>query len=188
MGRERTLDYFLSDAWGGANSRPGAETLTLCGPEHLGWGLYQAAVGRAVAVVARGRRWSLLFLGHVSPSSCPGALPWHYPVSVGGSEKLGPTPQSFWSRSQTFGALCCWPPRTQNMADGAQANPKGFRKKVLVKHPSGWRGPNLRASSSRTSRYVPAPLGWSLPWRGAGLEVGSWLLESISPGRRDLRL
>ncbi|XP_024409857.2 group IIF secretory phospholipase A2 [Desmodus rotundus] len=39
------------------------------------------------------------------------------------------------------------------MADGAQANPKGFRKKVLVRHPSGWRGSNLRASfSSRTSR------------------------------------
>ncbi|XP_057571213.1 group IIF secretory phospholipase A2 [Hippopotamus amphibius kiboko] len=39
------------------------------------------------------------------------------------------------------------------MADGPQANPKGFRKKGLVRHPSGWRGPSLRASSpSRTSR------------------------------------
>ncbi|XP_001501736.1 group IIF secretory phospholipase A2 isoform X1 [Equus caballus] len=39
------------------------------------------------------------------------------------------------------------------MADGAQANPKGFRKKVLVSYPSGRRGPSLRASSpSRTSR------------------------------------
>nr|XP_019566784.1 PREDICTED: group IIF secretory phospholipase A2 [Rhinolophus sinicus] len=39
------------------------------------------------------------------------------------------------------------------MADGAQANPKGFKKKVLVRHPFGWRGPSLRASSAlRTSR------------------------------------
>uniref|UniRef100_A0A8C8YTG6 Phospholipase A2 n=1 Tax=Prolemur simus TaxID=1328070 RepID=A0A8C8YTG6_PROSS len=39
------------------------------------------------------------------------------------------------------------------MADGAQANPKGFRKKVLVRCPSGWRGPSLGASCSlRTSR------------------------------------
>ncbi|KAI5768255.1 PLA2G2F [Gulo gulo luscus] len=39
------------------------------------------------------------------------------------------------------------------MADGAQANPRAFRKKVLVRHPSGWRGPSLRASSPwRTSR------------------------------------
>lgn len=49
------------------------------------------------------------------------------------------------------------------MADGAQANPKGFRKKVLVSYPSGRRGPSLRASSpSRTSRYVPAILGRNL--------------------------
>ncbi|XP_024605748.1 LOW QUALITY PROTEIN: group IIF secretory phospholipase A2 [Neophocaena asiaeorientalis asiaeorientalis] len=39
------------------------------------------------------------------------------------------------------------------MADGAQANPKEFRKKGLVRHPSGWRGPSLRASSPlRNSR------------------------------------
>ncbi|XP_006145486.1 group IIF secretory phospholipase A2 [Tupaia chinensis] len=39
------------------------------------------------------------------------------------------------------------------MADGAHASPKGFRKKVLVRCPSGQRGPSLRASSpSRTSR------------------------------------
>lgn len=129
-----------------------------CRPEPQGWGLHQAAVGR-VEVVVGGRGWSLLFLGHVSPASCPGALPLPDPASVGGSEKLGPTPQSLWSISQTFGALCRWPPRTLNMADGVQANPKGFRKMVLVRHPSGWRGPNLRASSSRTSRYVPAPWG-----------------------------
>ncbi|XP_016070212.1 PREDICTED: group IIF secretory phospholipase A2 [Miniopterus natalensis] len=42
------------------------------------------------------------------------------------------------------------------MADGAQVNPKGFRKKVLVRHPSGWRSPNLRASSLRASRCSPA--------------------------------
>uniref|UniRef100_A0A8C9B539 Phospholipase A2 group IIF n=1 Tax=Phocoena sinus TaxID=42100 RepID=A0A8C9B539_PHOSS len=52
------------------------------------------------------------------------------------------------------------------MADGAQANPKEFRKKGLVRHPSGWRGPSLRASSPlRNSRYMPASLGWSPPWR-----------------------
>ncbi|XP_050006483.1 group IIF secretory phospholipase A2 [Alexandromys fortis] len=39
------------------------------------------------------------------------------------------------------------------MADGARANPKGFRKKALVKHPTGWKRPSLRASSPfRTSR------------------------------------
>ncbi|XP_007175232.2 LOW QUALITY PROTEIN: group IIF secretory phospholipase A2 [Balaenoptera acutorostrata] len=39
------------------------------------------------------------------------------------------------------------------MADGAQANPKEFRKKGLVRQPSGWRGPSLRASSPlRNSR------------------------------------
>ncbi|XP_069901468.1 LOW QUALITY PROTEIN: group IIF secretory phospholipase A2 [Globicephala melas] len=39
------------------------------------------------------------------------------------------------------------------MADGAQANPREFRKKGLVRHPSGWRGPSLRASSPlRNSR------------------------------------
>ncbi|XP_032158917.1 group IIF secretory phospholipase A2 isoform X2 [Mustela erminea] len=39
------------------------------------------------------------------------------------------------------------------MADGAQANPRVFRKKVLVRHLSGWRGPSLRASSPwRSSR------------------------------------
>ncbi|XP_059974408.1 LOW QUALITY PROTEIN: group IIF secretory phospholipase A2 [Mesoplodon densirostris] len=39
------------------------------------------------------------------------------------------------------------------MADGTQANPKEFRKKGLVRHPSGWRGPSLRASSPlRNSR------------------------------------
>ncbi|XP_019317154.1 group IIF secretory phospholipase A2 [Panthera pardus] len=39
------------------------------------------------------------------------------------------------------------------MADGAQANPKVLRKKVLVRHPSRWRGPSLRASFPwRTSR------------------------------------
>ncbi|XP_053433093.1 group IIF secretory phospholipase A2 [Nycticebus coucang] len=32
------------------------------------------------------------------------------------------------------------------MAGGAQANPKGFRKKVLVRCPSGWRGSNLSTS------------------------------------------
>ncbi|XP_059231011.1 group IIF secretory phospholipase A2 isoform X2 [Mustela nigripes] len=37
------------------------------------------------------------------------------------------------------------------MADGAQANPRVFRKKVLVRHLSGWRGPSLRASSPRRS-------------------------------------
>ncbi|XP_060039854.1 group IIF secretory phospholipase A2 [Erinaceus europaeus] len=37
------------------------------------------------------------------------------------------------------------------MADGAQANPKGFRKKVLARHPSGWRLRRGRASSLRTS-------------------------------------
>ncbi|XP_036770399.2 group IIF secretory phospholipase A2 [Manis pentadactyla] len=41
------------------------------------------------------------------------------------------------------------------MACGVQASPRGFRKKVLVRHPSGWRGPSLRASSpSRTSRSL----------------------------------
>uniref|UniRef100_A0A8C0QXC5 Phospholipase A2 n=1 Tax=Canis lupus dingo TaxID=286419 RepID=A0A8C0QXC5_CANLU len=40
------------------------------------------------------------------------------------------------------------------MADGAQANPKVFRRKVLVRHSSGLRGPRLRVSSWRTSRYV----------------------------------
>ncbi|KAM4871646.1 group IIF secretory phospholipase A2 [Thomomys bottae] len=39
------------------------------------------------------------------------------------------------------------------MTDGAQANPKGFRKKVLVRYLSGWRRPNLQASPSwRTPR------------------------------------
>ncbi|XP_034358822.1 group IIF secretory phospholipase A2 [Arvicanthis niloticus] len=38
------------------------------------------------------------------------------------------------------------------MADGAQANPKGFRKKVLVKHATGRKSPSLRASPSKTSR------------------------------------
>ncbi|XP_008588958.1 PREDICTED: group IIF secretory phospholipase A2 [Galeopterus variegatus] len=39
------------------------------------------------------------------------------------------------------------------MADGAQANPKGFRRKVLVRRLPGWRGPGLRAPSPvRTSR------------------------------------
>ncbi|XP_045836613.1 group IIF secretory phospholipase A2 isoform X3 [Meles meles] len=39
------------------------------------------------------------------------------------------------------------------MADGAQANPRVFRKKVLVRHPPGWRGPSLGATSPwRTSR------------------------------------
>uniref|UniRef100_A0A8C0K6C1 Phospholipase A2 n=1 Tax=Canis lupus dingo TaxID=286419 RepID=A0A8C0K6C1_CANLU len=38
------------------------------------------------------------------------------------------------------------------MADGAQANPKVFRRKVLVRHSSGLRGPRLRVSSWRTSR------------------------------------
>ncbi|XP_006924614.1 group IIF secretory phospholipase A2 [Pteropus alecto] len=39
------------------------------------------------------------------------------------------------------------------MADGAQANPKGFRRKVLVRRSSRWRGPSLRATSPlRTSR------------------------------------
>ncbi|XP_023981092.1 LOW QUALITY PROTEIN: group IIF secretory phospholipase A2 [Physeter macrocephalus] len=39
------------------------------------------------------------------------------------------------------------------MADGAQANPKEFRKKELVRHSSGWRAPSLRASSPlRNSR------------------------------------
>ncbi|XP_008068935.1 group IIF secretory phospholipase A2 [Carlito syrichta] len=39
------------------------------------------------------------------------------------------------------------------MADGAQANPKGFRKKVLVRCSSAWKGPSLRAScSSKISR------------------------------------
>lgn len=61
------------------------------------------------------------------------------------------------------------------MADGAQAYPRGFRKTVLVRHPSGWRGADLRASSSRTSRYVPAPC------RAAGMEVGNWLLKSVCP-------
>uniref|UniRef100_A0A8C5KPH1 Phospholipase A2 n=1 Tax=Jaculus jaculus TaxID=51337 RepID=A0A8C5KPH1_JACJA len=32
------------------------------------------------------------------------------------------------------------------MAGGAQANPKEFKKKVLVERASGWRGPNLKAS------------------------------------------
>ncbi|XP_012643112.2 group IIF secretory phospholipase A2 [Microcebus murinus] len=42
------------------------------------------------------------------------------------------------------------------MADGLQANPKGFSKKVLVRCPSGWRGPSLRASCPlRTSRSSP---------------------------------
>ncbi|XP_002716094.1 group IIF secretory phospholipase A2 [Oryctolagus cuniculus] len=39
------------------------------------------------------------------------------------------------------------------MADGAQANHKGFRKKVLVRQPSGRRGPSPAAASPpRTSR------------------------------------
>ncbi|KAF0875678.1 group IIF secretory phospholipase A2 [Crocuta crocuta] len=39
------------------------------------------------------------------------------------------------------------------MADGAQANPRVLRKKELVRHPSRWRGPSLRASFPwRTSR------------------------------------
>ncbi|XP_058892859.1 LOW QUALITY PROTEIN: group IIF secretory phospholipase A2 [Kogia breviceps] len=39
------------------------------------------------------------------------------------------------------------------MADGPQANSKEFRKKRLVRHSSGWRGPSLRASSPlRNSR------------------------------------
>ncbi|XP_004603738.2 group IIF secretory phospholipase A2 [Sorex araneus] len=40
------------------------------------------------------------------------------------------------------------------MADGAQANPKGFRKKVLVRHPLEWRCPRLGTPSSRTSRSI----------------------------------
>lgn len=142
-----------------------------------GWGLYLAAFDREGGGRwwwEGGRRRSLLFLGHVSPASRSGALPWHYPASVGGSVKLEPAPQSLWSRLRIFGALCCWPPRTQNMADGAQANPKGFKKKVLVRHPFGWRGPSLRASSAlRTSRYVPAPLGWRPPWKAAEMGVGN---------------
>ncbi|XP_039084870.1 group IIF secretory phospholipase A2 [Hyaena hyaena] len=39
------------------------------------------------------------------------------------------------------------------MADGAQANPRVLRKKELVRHPSRWRGPSLRASFPwKTSR------------------------------------
>ncbi|XP_004458707.1 group IIF secretory phospholipase A2 [Dasypus novemcinctus] len=39
------------------------------------------------------------------------------------------------------------------MAGGAQVNPKGFRKKVLLRHPSGRGDPCFRASSTqRTSR------------------------------------
>ncbi|XP_027792915.1 group IIF secretory phospholipase A2 [Marmota flaviventris] len=39
------------------------------------------------------------------------------------------------------------------MADGAQANPRGFRKKMLVRCCSAWRGPSCRASApSRTFR------------------------------------
>uniref|UniRef100_A0A4X1W477 Phospholipase A2 n=1 Tax=Sus scrofa TaxID=9823 RepID=A0A4X1W477_PIG len=63
-----------------------------------------------------------------------------------GSEKLGPVPWSLWSAFQGLHDLCRWLLKTQNMADGARANPKGFRKKALVRRPSGWRGP------SRTSR------------------------------------
>uniref|UniRef100_A0A7N9C8Q4 Phospholipase A2 n=1 Tax=Macaca fascicularis TaxID=9541 RepID=A0A7N9C8Q4_MACFA len=63
------------------------------------------------------------------------------------------SPICLWSVSQTFQDLCCWPPRTRNMADGAQANPKAFKKKVLDRCSSGWRGPRFRASCpSRTPR------------------------------------
>lgn len=135
-------------------------------------------------MVVGGRRWSLLFLGHVSPASCPGARPRHYPPSVGGSAKLEPAPQSLWSRSRTFGALCRWPPRTQSMAGGAQANPKGCRRKVLGRHSSRWRGPSLKASSPvRTSRYVLALLGWKPPWEGRSHPVppGSAPLGALLP-------
>lgn len=157
-----------------------------------GWGLYLAAFDREGKGGGQwwwegGRRRSLLFLGHVSPASCSRALPWHYRASVGSSVKLEPAPQSLWSRLRIFGALCRWPPRTQNMADGAQANPKGFKKKVLVRHPFGWRGPSLRASSAlRTSRYVPAPLGWNPLWKAAEMGVGNWFLKFISLARRAL--
>uniref|UniRef100_A0A8C4M550 Phospholipase A2 n=1 Tax=Equus asinus asinus TaxID=83772 RepID=A0A8C4M550_EQUAS len=135
----------------GERSTPG-QVLKLVLPAGQGTlvGLDQVAVGRVVVVGGRG--WSLLFLGCVSPASYPGASPWHYSASVRGSE-LGPAPQGLRSRLRTLQALCCWPLGTQNMADGAQANPKGFRKKVLVSYPSGRRGPSLRASSpSRISR------------------------------------
>lgn len=140
-------------------------------------------------VVGGGRRRGLLFLGHLSPAFCSGALPRAILPVLSGSVKLRPAPRGLWSTSWTFGALCLWTPRTQNMADGAQVNPKGFKKKVLVRHPVGWRGPSLRASSPlRTSRYVPAPLGWNHLWRGAEMGLGNCLLKPISLARRALCL
>lgn len=109
------------------------------------------------------------FLGHVSPASCPGAQPRHCAATVCHGVKLGPAAQSFWSGSQVLRALCRWPLRTQDMADGAQANPKGFRKKMPVRHPVAGRGASLRTQApSRTSRYVPASLGWIPGWREQG--------------------
>lgn len=99
-----------------------------------------------------------------------------------GSEKLGPVPWSLWSAFQGLHDLCRWLLKTQNMADGARANPKGFRKKALVRRPSGWRGP------SRTSRYVATFLRGGPRWRGAGKGVGNWPLESVSPKRSALSL
>ena len=101
------------------------------------------------------------------------------PLPVCSSETLGPVPRSLRSGLRTLRALCRWPPRTQKMPDGAPANPKGCKKKGLVRHPPGRRGPSIR-TSSRTSRYVPASLGWSPRWRRAGRWAESWLLEPIS--------
>ena len=152
------------------------------GPSTLEWEL-PGSCGQG-----RGGRWSLLFLGHVSPASCPGALPRHYSATAT-ARSWGLLPRLWGGSRLSLSALCSWPPRTQNMADGAQANPKEFRKKGLVRQPSGWRGPSLRASSPlRNSRYMPASLGWSPPWRGAGMRVGNGLLESISSESRALSL
>lgn len=114
----------------------------------MGWESHQPGVGRAVG----GRRWSQLFLGHLSSASSPGASPQHYSASVRDSVKLGPALQRLLGISRISQALCRWPHKIQDMADGARANPKGFRKKVLVKRSTGQKDPRLRASPSKTSR------------------------------------
>ena len=94
------------------------------------------------------------WVSHPLPAQghCPGT-----PLPVSVSETLGPVPRSHRSRLRTLRALCRWPPRTQKMPDGAPANPKGCRKKGLVRQTPGRRGPSLRTSSRSIHDYWKKP-------------------------------
>lgn len=123
-------------------------------------------------MTAGGKRWSQSFLGHLSPASCPGALPQHYPARA---RSWGLFFRDFRAYQRPLKPYVAGLPKSKTWQMGHRPTPKGSGRRRWLNIPLDGRG-----QASGPLLLSEPPGRCLLPWNrtfhaeGQGNGEGFW--------------